>query len=298
MANTGPGVARSPNARSWIIVPVIALLAGCGGTDQNGEEVAFEGVPLEQQDPGPVHVHGLGINSSDGALFIATHTGLFRVAPGKAQAKRVGDSKQDTMGFSVAGPNRFIGSGHPDVRTDLPPLLGLIESRDAGRTWEPISLLGEADFHVLRAAGSQVYGFDETNARLLVSSDRGRTWAERDVPEPLVDLAPLPGKPTTVVASGSALYRSTDAGRSWTVLGDAAGYLAWPAENRLYRVAGDGRVQLSGDRGKTWVRLGSIGGKPAAFLAVSSTELYAALHDGAIVSSRDGGRTWSIRSRP
>lgn len=276
----------------------VALLAGCGGGDAKEEDEALEGPPLEQQDPGPVHVHGLGINPSDGALFIATHTGLYRVAPGKEKADRVGDSKQDTMGFSVAGEDRFIGSGHPDLRTSLPPHLGLIQSTDAGRTWEPVSLLGEADFHVLRAAGRSVYGFDATNARLLASSDRGRTWSERAAPEPLLDLAPLPGKPAVAVASGAVLYRTADGGRSWSLLGGEAGYLAWPRADRLYQVVADGTVRLSRDRGSTWTQLGSIGGQPAAFLAVSAAELYAALHDGTIQISRDGGKTWSLRSRP
>src|SRR5687767_1130402 len=40
-------------------------------------------------DAGPVHVHGLGINPADRALFIATHTGLFRVGEGVSEAKRV-----------------------------------------------------------------------------------------------------------------------------------------------------------------------------------------------------------------
>jgi hypothetical protein len=37
---------------------------------------------LSAADPGPVHVHGLGVNPADGALFIATHTGLYRVDAG------------------------------------------------------------------------------------------------------------------------------------------------------------------------------------------------------------------------
>lgn len=100
-------------------------------------------------DAGPVHVHGLGVNPADEALFIATHTGLYRSGEGDSKSVRVGDSRQDTMGFTVAGADRFLGSGHPDARQDLPSLLGLIESTDAGETWESISLLGEADFHVL-----------------------------------------------------------------------------------------------------------------------------------------------------
>lgn len=281
-------------ARTSLLLAV-AVLAGCGGGD---DEEAFEGVPLEQQDPGPVHVHGLGINPADGALFIATHTGLFRVAPGKTKAERVGKRHQDTMGFSVAGPDRFLGSGHPDLRDDLPPLLGLIESRDAGRTWEPVSLLGEVDFHVLRSAGKRVYGFDSTSGRLLASSDGGRTWGRRSTPEPLLDLVPHPSKPSTLVAAGSLLYRSTDSGRTWSPLGGEPGYLAWPRADRLYEVNGEGRILVSRNGGETWHPLGRVGGQPAAFLAVSADELYVALHDGTIEVSRDAGRSWSIRSRP
>ncbi|WP_348245882.1 WD40/YVTN/BNR-like repeat-containing protein, partial [Salmonella enterica] len=83
---------------------------------------------------------------------------------------------QDTMGFAVVGPDRFIGSGHPELRDDLPPLLGLISSSDAGRTWEPVSLLGEADFHALDADGARVVGYDASGGRLMRSDDGGRTW--------------------------------------------------------------------------------------------------------------------------
>jgi len=280
------------------LLPLLAtaLVAGCGGGDSS--EPAFEGAPLERQDPGPIHVHGLGINPADKALFIATHTGLYRVAPGDRKARLVGDLRQDTMGFSVAGPDRFIGSGHPDLRTDLPPLLGLIESTDAGKTWKPISLLGKADFHVLRSADRYVYGFDAGNARLLVSSDRGRTWEQRAAPEPLLDLVPRPGTPTTAIASGSVLYRTDDGGQNWSALGGEAGYLVWPSPDRLYQVVGSGQVRVSRDGGRAFRPLGTIGGEPAAFLAVSRTELYAALHDGTIKVSRDAGRNWSIRSTP
>ncbi|MDQ3275042.1 MAG: exo-alpha-sialidase, partial [Actinomycetota bacterium] len=63
-------------------------------------------------DPGVVHVHGLGINPKDGALFVATHTGVFRI-PESGQAVRIADRWQDTMGFTVVGPDHFLASGHP-----------------------------------------------------------------------------------------------------------------------------------------------------------------------------------------
>jgi len=42
-----------------------------------------------------------------------------------------------------------LASGHPDLRESKPVLLGLIESRDAGQTWEPLSMEGRSDSHAL-----------------------------------------------------------------------------------------------------------------------------------------------------
>lgn len=261
------------------------------------------GTGVSADDVGPVHVHGLGVNPADGALLIATHTGTYRVAPNERKAGRVGDSRQDTMGFTVAGPDHFLGSGHPDlgeaIAKDLPPHLGLIESRDAGRTWRSISLLGEADFHVLRFAGQRVYGYDASNDRLLVSVDGGRTWQQVTRPAPLLDLAVAPTNGRRVVSAGEGgLYLSADEGRTWRRLASRIGLLAWPAPRRLYLVEAGGSVLRSVDEGKRWTEVGNIGGEPAALLAQTERQLYVALHDGTIKQSTDGGRTWSVRSTP
>lgn len=254
-------------------------------------------------DPGPIHVHGLGVNPADRALFIATHTGMYRVGPDERKAELVGESRQDTMGFTVAGPGRFLGSGHPDPNAArerrLPPLLGLIESRDAGHTWQPISLLGQADFHVLRFSGRRVYGSDATGDRLLVSSDAGRTWRPVARPAVLIDLAVDPRDSRRLLASGErALFVSTNEGRTWSAVAEQSGFLAWPAPNRLFLVSGSGRVLTSRGIRAPWRPVGDIGGEPAALLAQSAGELYVALHDGTIKLSMDGGRTWGIRSTP
>ena len=256
---------------------------------------------LAPRDPGPIHIHGLGINPGDRTLFIATHTGLWRSPPGEARSERVGESRQDTMGFTVAGPDNFLGSGHPDpkarVERGLPPHLGLIRSTDAGQTWQPISLGGQADFHVLRAFRGRIYGFDAGNGRLLISRDAGRTWRERPSPGELIDLAVNPKDPRRLVATTDrGLFSSTDEARSWSRLGTQAGLLAWPRRERLYLLAANGGVFTSDDSGGKWLPAGEIAGPPAAFLAASAHEMYAALHDGTVKLSTDGGRTWAIRA--
>jgi hypothetical protein len=285
----------------------VGLAAAAGllwlSRDGGDGEATIAGLP--RVDPGPVHVHGLGVNPADGSLFIATHTGLYRVGKDERKAERVGDRLQDTMGFTIVGPNRFLGSGHPDLteaqEQNLPPHLGLIESTDAGKTWQSISLLGEADFHVLRYAGARVYGYDASNGRLLVSGDRGQSWNELDTPGPIVDLAVDPGDARRLVVSSSGgleqgLFESRDGGESWTRVSEAVGLLAW--SDRLYVVGGGGQVIARADGGSRLEQRGTVGGEPAAFEAEGPGELYAALHDGTIKRSTDGGATWTVRSTP
>jgi catechol 2,3-dioxygenase-like lactoylglutathione lyase family enzyme len=290
----------------FALICLVAALACAGCAEQNGGPDTFVGIAPE--DPGPVHVHALGLDPADGSLFIATHTGLYRVDSNKQDAERVTDRYQDTMGFTVVGPNRFLGSGHPDVRdlrSGTPANMGLIESADAGRTWREVSLAGEADFHVLRAHHHAIYGYDSTNMRLLVSIDEGKTWLERPVPGPVLDLVPDPESPGHILLStdpraggGARLYASTDDGQTWRNRGLQTGLLAWPEPASLYTVRPGGEVYWSGDAGGSWTPVGQVGGEPAALLAVSSEELYVALHDGTIKESSDRGATWKVRSTP
>lgn len=248
-------------------------------------------------EAGPVHVHALGVDPEDGSLFIATHTGLFRLPPEQERPERVSDLNQDTMGFTVAGPGHFLGSGHPDLRDDLPPLLGLIESRDAGKSWTSVSLLGEADFHVLRITDRRIVGFDATSSRILISEDGGRTWKDREPPERLDDLVTRPGFPDTFVAAGEGrMFISRDGGVSWRPREGGTGFLAWPRDDLLYRIDPSGRTWASSDAGKRWQARGLVGSAPAAFLAIGAQSLYVATHAGTITHSSDGGSTWMIRS--
>jgi hypothetical protein len=300
------GTASAGAVRSLLVLGVTAaavLAAALGISWLRGDGEATRSVPpglLAPPDPGPVHIHALGENPKDQAVFIATHTGLYRLADGATRAERVTRRRQDTMGFTVVGRDRFLGSGHPDVQEarekNLPPLLGLIESRDSGVTWRPISLLGEADFHVLRDVRNRIYGFDSTNSRLMVSRDRGQTWRQRYPPRPLLDLVVDPNDPTRLLAtSEQGLLLSVDEGRTWVQVSRRTGFLAWPARKRLYLIEPDGQVLRTADIGRAGRAVGDLGGPPSAFLARTSTDLYAALHDGTLKRSGNGGVSWSVR---
>lgn len=241
------------------------------------------------------HVHGLGINPGDGALFIATHGGLFRSAEGTAQSERVGDTAQDTMGFTITGPDQFLGSGHPAPDQGGPPSLGLIRSADAGASWAQVSLAGEADFHVLRSAGQRVYGYDGLSGKLMVSEDGGVSWESREPPAAIIDLAIDPDDPDRLLAAtelGVAL--SEDGADTWKPLSADIGLLAWPSEGRVYLVDAAGSVKL-GDAEGSWKAVGEIGGQPVALAAAAPDRAFAALADGRVLESNDGGSSWELR---
>jgi hypothetical protein len=278
--------------RSQAIAVVAGALAvsGCGEANDRAQ------APAAPSDPGVIHVHGLGRNPADGALFIATHTGLFRMGPSERSAERVADLHQDTMGFTVVGRDRFLGSGHPGSIEHDPPFLGLIESRNAGRSWRPVSLRGEVDFHVLEALEDTVYGFgsdwDTREATFLRSDDRGRTWTRLAPPEELLALAIDPKDPRVTVALGERRgWVSRDGGSSWRPLPVPGGLVTWTPELGLIAVDPGGVIRSAREANGEWSEVGRLPGPPAALEGVGN-ELLAATHDSRVLSSRDGGRTW------
>jgi hypothetical protein len=266
------------------------FLTACGETNDESEAPATSG------DPGVIHIHGLGRNPADGALFIATHTGLFRLDANDRSPERVAGLYQDTMGFTVVGRDHFLGSGHPGSIENDPPFLGLIESRNAGTSWRPISLRGDVDFHVLEAQDKTVYGFgsdwETREARFLRSDDRGRTWTRLSPPEELLSLAIDPANPRVSVALGEGrAWLSRDGGASWRQLPGPGGMVSWSRERGLVAVDVNGVVRSASDPTATWEEIGRLPGPPAA-LEVLDDEVLAATHESQVLSSRDGGQTW------
>jgi photosystem II stability/assembly factor-like uncharacterized protein len=250
-------------------------------------------------DPGVSHVHGLGVNPADDALYIATHHGTFRLGSDK-KVERVGESYQDTMGFTVAGADRFLGSGHPDsegFRRGQPPRLGLIESTDAGKTWRSLSLSGEVDFHGLAFAHGRVFGWDSGSGRFMASSD-SRVWETRSA-LPLNGFAVDPSDEAHIVGSGpEGLLESRDGGRTWAKKpGPTSVVFSWDAAAGLVGVTEDGKVHRSPDGGATWPLAGLHPGSPQALLATPDTWYAAAADEGGttgIYRSSDGGRNWEL----
>ena len=172
----------------------VTLATGCGGTDPvttaRGTQATAPGTQATAAPRGTTpsgghhpsrqahaarlpsaHVHGVAVTPADDKLYLATHDGLFRYdATGPTRVGPV----IDLMGFAVAGPDHFYASGHPGAGVDLPEPVGLIESRDGGRTWTARSRQGESDFHALVTSDAGIVGFDGT----LRATENGTTWRE------------------------------------------------------------------------------------------------------------------------
>ncbi len=290
-----PAAARLP-ARRGVLVAVsavavlavlvtVALLATRGGDDQSSAAGAA---------PEIAHVHGLGVDPEDGVLYAGTHYGLLRL-PEDGDVARVADREQDFMGFTIAGANHYLASGHPGEGQDGPSSLGLIESTDGGQTWQSLSLAGEADFHSLEARHGKVYGLNSMTGEFMVSDDK-TTWDVRSQ-IPMADFAVSPDNPEVLLATTEqGLVRSTDGGRNYEPVAGAPllQLVSWADDGTIVGVQPDGTVQASIDDAETWEKRDTLGSSPHAFTATSDSELYAAV-EGRILYSNDGGRTFSVR---
>jgi hypothetical protein len=291
------------------VVAYVTLGSGGGaGADRTSDPATLRVPWIDPDGVSPI-VGSLDVNPADGSLWLATNTGLWRVASGAQRPERTTGTLDTQYGSGriseqlvvrFRGPDHMLASGHPPADSALPPALGLIESSDAGRTWSSISELGRGDFHALQLSGQVMVASVFGEAAVNVSRDGGKTFQTRVTPEPLVDLAVDPDNPGRWVASTqSGLIISSDEGRSWREREPVPNVrFSWAAADRLFRIDPGGPVKLSPDGGRTWQARGSTGGEPQALFSDGADHLYAALRDGTVKESRDGGATWTARVTP
>lgn len=264
----------------------MSVFTGCSSS----ETIASTGAPNVAQETALGHVHGLGVDPGDGALYVASHFGVFRVADDGTR-ERVADRWQDTMGFAVVGPGHFLGSGHPDLlERTLPSSLGLIESTDGAQTWDTVSLLGDADLHAIEPAGDLIYAYDSTTGSLMMTSDR-KNWTTIST-QPIYDLAADPAAPTTVYATTNrgVLVRSMNGAEPQPVPGaPTLTAIDWQPDGLLVGVGPDGTVMVSRDTNE-WQEAGQLEG-PAEALDVAKDRWHVATASG-VYESTNGGQSW------
>lgn len=268
----------------FIAVILIALFA----TDRTGSDTH----PSDAGETALGHVHGLGVDPDDDTLYIATHTGVFTF--NDEGLERVADRWQDTMGFAVVGPKHFLASGHPDLREDLPSMLGLIESIDGAQTWQPLSLTGEADLHAIEPTEDTVYAIESASGRLIATADR-RDWRTIDE-RPLLDLAAL------ATSSGDELLATTPSGEllryegvgqapSPVVGAPPVAYIDWAGPKQLVGANAGGDIFTS-TTGDDWQQVGTVVGEVHALDA--GPDAWHLATEGGVFTSTDAGKSWTL----
>ena len=289
----------------------LALLTGCGESDPaSSTPTPNPTAEVEQATPAPpgsaanAFIGSIAVDPKDGTLMLGTGLGLFRVEPGSRKAQRVVGELQtpDASGpvssnlvVRYARAGELLGSGHPEGGgSGLPENLGLMRSTDAGATWEPVSELGEADFHVLQVVGDHILAVRVEDENVEVSRDAGQTFEVGTPPGVPVDAAFNPADPDqVVVTTQQGVYSSADAGKTWRQRDVVPSeQLAWLSAKSLYRSDPGGAIKVSEDNGETWQERGSVGLSVNELSFDEKGALLASVPGGEVKRSNDGGATW------
>jgi hypothetical protein len=270
-----------------VLAALVLLVAGVSACSTEDDDGANDSPQAPQME----HIHGIGVDPRDDVIYAATHYGLFRIENGTAT--RVADRVQDFMGFTVAGPDHFLASGHPGAGQSGPSSVGLIESTDGGETWQELSLVGEADFHALEYRHGRVYGFNSMTGQLVVSEDK-ESWQELSTAS-IADFAISPDNSNVLIATTQqGLVRSNDGGSTFEAVSDAPlmVFVGWAEDGTLAGVTPEGVLYIADAPDGDWTERGSVGGQPEALTVHSAKEIYAAT-DGMVLVSTDGGASFS-----
>lgn len=237
------------------------------------------------------HIHEL-IPSDDGqSLLVGSHNGLFTVDLDSGDvAGPAGEHVIDLMGLTRAD-DRLLASGHPGASGPQHlqgPNLGLIQSSDAGESWEAVSLEGVADFHALTydpAAGAVV---GVHSGQILISDDMGASWREGTAAEPYDLLATSDG---LLMTSTAGLSVSTDAGESFQPVEDAPSLaLLADAEDTVIGVDLNGTLWRSEPK-MQWTPEGTTPGQIHALALLPGGEVIVATESG-LQRTSDLGQSW------
>ncbi|RDU37650.1 hypothetical protein DRW41_07355 [Neobacillus piezotolerans] len=261
------------------------------------------------------HLHGIAY-AADQTIYIATHEGMLATAGGNNWTFK-GNYDFDFMGFNVMSDGTMISSGHPGKASNLPNPLGFMVSKNNGEKWEPISLLGKVDFHILSSNFSNpdiVYGVNQMDsgsykAGIYKSANGGEDWEllnSTGLPQDLhtiYSIVSMPDNENVLLAgSDSGILRSEDGGVTWGLydqsrLITAFGVLPDTKELISYSITNQGAgIMTSSDKGQTWTDKGfDLGQDAVAYFGINpkdSTKIAISTFENSVFYTDNGGGNW------
>jgi len=284
--------------------------------------------------------------------FGSTGGGIWETKDGGRNWKNISDGffggSIGAIEVAKSDPNViYVGGGEKTVRGNVSSGYGMWKSEDAGKTWTTAGLkdsrhvpriaIHPTDYNTVYAA---VMGniYKPTQERgVYKSTDGGKTWRKTlfvNEDSGAVDLIMDPNNPRVLYAStwnvrrtpyslssggdGSALWKSTDSGETWTEISKNKGFAEGtlgiigvtvsPANSdRVWAIVENkdkGGVYRSDDGGETWSLINSE--RKLRQRAWYYTRIYADTKDQDVMyvlnvryhKSTDGGKTYSTHNAP
>lgn len=281
----------------------------------------------------------------------ATGGGVWRTQDGGQTWENISDGyfggSIGAVAVAESDPNViYVGGGEVTVRGNVSYGYGMWKSVDAGKSWQSIGLpdsrhIARIRIHpknpdlVYAAVMGDLYQATEERG-VYRSEDGGQTWERvlfANADAGAVDLVLDPGNPRVLYAStwrirrtpyslesggeGSAIWKSTDSGKTWTNIMAAPGLPEGPIgiigltvspvnSERVFAIieANDGGVYRSDDGGENWSKVNSS--RALRQRAWYYSRIYADTQDEDIVyvmnvsyhKSTDGGRSFASSNAP
>lgn len=215
------------------------------------------------------------------AVFVGTDVGLYRSEDDGATWTLVDPSFTNFNTVTAIGTDLFVGTDN-----------GFQRSSDRGNSWQDASAGLPPGFSHGSIVSKSATLFAASVWSVFRSDDNGNTWAATpgSAGEPLASLAVLGSD--LYAGTFGGVYRSRDDGATWVTMGpaDARVSALVMSGNRL--LAGSSRVFRSDDAGQTWtaprVFMGGVEG-----FAICGASIFAGARGG-VFRSHDQGLTWEL----
>jgi photosystem II stability/assembly factor-like uncharacterized protein len=256
------------------------------GPDRGGRSIAVAGSPTR---PNEYYFGAVG-----GGVWKTTDYGLTWNPVGDT------DFRTSSVGALAIAPSNpdivYVGMGESCFRGNIIQGDGIYKTTDAGKSWQHVGLgntevVSKIRVHptnpdlVYAAVLGHSYGSNEDRG-VFRSKDGGKTWEKvlyRDARSGAIDLSMDPKNPDVLYAAtwqvyrtpwsmesggpGSALYKSTDGGTTWTDItknkglptglwGKVGVSVSGADSNRVYAIIenDNGGVFVSDDAGQSWAK--------------------------------------------